>query len=198
MNFLAHCALAATSDQLLVGGFLGDFVKGAIPESLPTEIRRGIRLHRRLDAFSNTEPLIQVSVSRLPKHLRRFAPPFVDLLADHLLARDFERHHGEPLTTFSRRSYGLLDDHRAWLPASAARFLDFMRDADLFDRYREFDSVGIAFNRLMARLDRVDVVAPMVARAQAQLADLQRDFELYYPSLRDHAAAWLNAERQSC
>ena len=193
MNFLAHCALGSRSDALLVGGFLGDFVKGPVPTDLPELVQDGIRLHRRLDAFSATEPHLRASVARLPAELRRVAPPFVDLLADHLLALDFEVQHGEPLAAFATRAYRAIEAHRPLLPAQAERFFDAMQRVDLFDRYREFASVERAFARLMARLDRPDAIAPMVARARAHYDDLAGDFKLYYPSLKRHADAWIAA-----
>ena len=191
MNFLAHCALGSRSDALLVGGFLGDFVKGTVPTDLPQAVQDGIRLHRRLDAFSATEPHLRASVARLPLDLRRVAPPFVDLLADHLLALDFDSHHGEPLAAFATRAYRAIEAHRALLPAAAERFFDAMQKVDLFDRYREFASVERAFARLMKRVGREDVIAPMVAQARAHYDDLAKDFAIYYPSLKHHADAWL-------
>jgi acyl carrier protein phosphodiesterase len=191
VNFLAHCALGADTDQLIVGGFLGDFVKGPVSDAFPADIAAGIRLHRRLDAFSATEPGLQTSCRRLPATLRRFAPPFVDLLADHLLAQSFAAHHGEALERFGARAYDAIDAHRAWLPARAARFFDYMRGHDLFLQYRALDAVEIAFTRVMARLDRTEVVAPMMAAARSQYDALARDFERYYPALQAHAVAWL-------
>ena len=191
MNFLAHCALGARSDALLVGGFLGDFVKGPVPETLPQAVQDGIRLHRRIDAYSATEPHIRASIARLPAALRRFTPPFVDLLADHLLALDFAAQHGEPLRTFSARVYRAIGAHRAWLRPEAAHFFDMMQDTDLFERYRDFASVERAFARLMKRLRREDATRPIVAQASACYDDLARDFAIYYPNLKRHADAWL-------
>jgi acyl carrier protein phosphodiesterase len=193
VNFLAHCALGARSDELLVGGFLGDFVKGPVPTDLPATIQEGIRLHRRLDAYSATEPHIRASVARLPTQLRRFAPPFVDLLADHLLALDFVAQHGESLCAFSARAYRAIESRRELLPAAAERFFDAMQEADLFDRYRDFASVERAFARLMARVGREDAIAPMVAQARTRYDELGRDFASYYPNLRAHADAWLES-----
>lgn len=191
MNFLAHCALGGRSDALLVGSFLGDFVKGSIPASLPPEVGRGVRLHRRIDAFSNEEPHIRASVARLPVALRRFAPAFVDLLADHLLARRFELYHDEVLEDFSRRAYGAIELQRGLLPPRADRFFEFMQAMDLFDRYRDLSAVERAFARIMERLDRPEVVAPMVSAAIDRYDELETDFARYYPSLMDHAHAWL-------
>jgi acyl carrier protein phosphodiesterase len=193
VNFLAHCALGDGSDALLAGGFLGDFVKGAVPEDVPDDVQTGIRLHRRLDAFSATEPGMQASVSRLPRALRRFAPPFVDLLADHLLARDFEGIHGVPLAHFSTRVFDAIATHDDLLPPRARRFLAFMRSTNLFLRYREIDAVEDAFARVTIRLGHPEIAAPMLAAARAQIVPLTADFETYYPRLRAHAGEWLRA-----
>ena len=48
MNHLAHLLLAERSDGLLVGGFLGDFVKGRLKGDRPTAIEQGIKLHLSL------------------------------------------------------------------------------------------------------------------------------------------------------
>jgi acyl carrier protein phosphodiesterase len=198
VNFLAHCALGDRTDALLVGGYLGDFQKGPVPTDLPAGVRLGIRLHRRIDAFSGTEPAIRASIDRLPTALRRFAPPFVDLLADHFLAQDFERLHRTPLAEFSRRSYAAIDAHRSLLPPRALRFFEYMRDVDLFARYREFESVERAFERLMTRLGRQDAVAPLLAAAQREVAPLREDFARFYPALRVHADEWLAANGDAC
>ena len=54
---------------------LGDFVKGRVSESLPPELRAGIRLHRRIDAFSNRLADTKPSIARLGAELRRGRAP---------------------------------------------------------------------------------------------------------------------------
>ena len=56
MNHLAHLLLAERSDGLLVGGFLGDFVKGRLKGDRPPAIEQGIKLHRYIDHFTDHHP----------------------------------------------------------------------------------------------------------------------------------------------
>ncbi|HET6473491.1 MAG TPA: ACP phosphodiesterase [Pseudomonadales bacterium] len=191
MNFLAHCALADTRPGILVGGFLGDFLKGPVPPELPHDVRLGVRLHRRLDAFSAVEPNIKTSVMRLPSAARRLAPVFIDLTTDHFLARSFERWHGEPLTDFTARAYGQLLRHVDLLPADAARFLDFAAEHDLFASYVDFGPLERAFGRICRRFRRPELVEGCMASFKAEYAAFQADFDRYYPVLRAHAVAWL-------
>ena len=195
MNFLAHCALADTRPGILVGGFLGDFLKGPVPPELPDDVRLGLRLHRRLDAFSAVEPNIKTSVLRLPSSARRLAPVFIDLATDHFLARSFERWHGEPLTDFTARAYRALQHPPDLLPMDAARFLDFAVEHDLFAAYVDFAPLERAFGRICRRLRRPELVETCMTSLGAEYAAFEGDFVRYYPELQAHARAWLAEQR---
>lgn len=41
MNFLAHALLAGDEPALIVGGVVGDWIKGPLPGPLPPDLRRG-------------------------------------------------------------------------------------------------------------------------------------------------------------
>jgi acyl carrier protein phosphodiesterase len=194
VNFLAHCALGSAHAHYLVGGFLGDFVKGPVPTDLPPGIRTGIRLHRRIDAFSAVQTDIKTSVARLPATSRRLAPVFVDLVADHFLARHFDTLCGQPLAEFSARAYAILADHEDLLPAQAARFSRFMREHDLFGLYADLEPVERAFRRIAQRLGREEVVDESMRALLADYREFEADFLQYYPSLREHVANWLTNE----
>ena len=201
MNFLAHCALSVSESDsadahYVVGGFLGDFVKGAVPSHLPQDIQTGIRLHRRIDAFSALQSDIKASVARLPASTRRLAPVFIDLVADHFLARHFESVHGEPLGGFTARVYAVLGAHESQLPVDAARFFRFMRDHDLLGRYVGIDPIERAFRRIAERLGRPEAVTESMAALHADYRDFESDFLRYYPALQRHAHAWLTQEGQ--
>ncbi|TDJ42952.1 MAG: DUF479 domain-containing protein [Gammaproteobacteria bacterium] len=193
MNFLAHCALARSHPDLMVGGFLGDFLKGRISAELPARVADGVRLHRRLDAYSAEQPEIRHSVLRLPSELRRVAPVFVDLVADHVLARRFAEWEGQSLSSFTRYTYQVLDDARHLYPDPARRFLDVMRTHDLLGAYTEPRVIERAFLHIAKRLHLTDIVAPAMATLRAQYAGFETDFSQYYPDLKSHTADWLAA-----
>jgi len=196
VNFLAHCALADSAPGILVGGFLGDFVKGPVPAQLPDDVRAGVQLHRRLDAFSAVEPNIKRSVLRLPTVARRLAPVFIDLVTDHFLARTFERWHGEPLPQFTTRAYRTLHAHATLLSDDANRFLLFASEHDLFSTYAYLAPIERAFGRICRRLDRLELAPTCMAALDADYAAFEADFHEYYPALQSHADDWL-AERRA-
>jgi len=176
-----------------VGGFLGDFVKGPVPDDLPIGIQTGVRLHRRLDAYSAEQVDIRCSVERLPNHLRRVAPVFVDLLADHFLAIHFQRMHDETLREFELRAYRTLADFRAHFPPRAERFFDFLHSRAVFSRYTDVASVGRAFERVSERLRMPGIADDAMGALTQDYPAFENDFLRYYPALQRHSRQWLAA-----
>ncbi len=196
MNFLAHCAIPhdALDDahpDLVAGGFAGDFIKGPVPDSLPEHLALGVRLHRRIDAYSNQHPGIRASCDRFPRHLRRFAPIFVDVIADHLLARHWERFHAQPLTAFSREAYEAIRPHLGRLSEDGRRFYRLMTEHDLLAGYRAAPAMQRGLESIVRRLKRPVPADDLESVVAARLPALEADFLVYYPDLVDHAARWL-------
>lgn len=196
MNFLAHClipelACPSVPEGIVVGGYLGDFLKGGVPPSLPQSLADGVRLHRRIDAFSNQQETIRASCARFPAELRRLAPIFVDLVADHLLARDWVRFHHQPLSVFTAQTYARLDRHAAHLPAPGQQFLQHAIRHDLFAGYAETATLDAAIASVARRLGRPDAAVPVQRAVAELLPGLDQDFRDYFPALVNHAEAWL-------
>jgi acyl carrier protein phosphodiesterase len=199
VNFLAHClipdrACDSAHPDLIAGGFLGDFVKGRVRDDLPEPLQLGIRLHRRIDAYSNQHAGVRQSCRRFPEPLRRFAPVFVDVIADHLLARHWTRFHPLPLETFTAQAYGAIRPHVDRLPDRGRRFFDYMTDHDLLARYRETAAMHRALTALTRRLRIEHLDGALLATVDAELAALDGDFLDYLPDLIHHAAGWLHAQ----
>lgn len=182
--------------MLVAGGFLGDFLKGPVPDHLPGELADGIRLHRRIDAFSNANPGMRNSARRFPPPLRRLAPAFVDVIADHLLACDWERHHDVPLRSFSRETYRQIEESRQHLPAEGRRFLSWMIEADLLASYVSWETTLRGLRSITRRLGREELNPIVEAELPGLLEGLSRDFDEYFPDMMTHACDWLAARSE--
>ncbi len=202
MNHLAHLALACRTPigaagtgadaALLVGGFLGDFVKGPMRGERPEAIELGIRLHRAIDAETARDPDILCSVRRFGPDLRRLAPILVDIVGDHLLANRFEQHHGQPLPAFSAAAFATLRDHRTWLPEDARLLGDRLEAWDGLVAYRGTDVVERGFARIAQRLRRPELSGLAIDCMHEQLPALHVDFARYYPRLQQFVVVWLS------
>ncbi len=57
MNFLAHLYLSGNSEELLIGSFIADAVKGSNFEGYHPQVVKGIKLHRCIDTFTDSHPV---------------------------------------------------------------------------------------------------------------------------------------------
>ncbi len=198
MNFLAHCLIAVRSnpggralgDGLVAGAILGDFVKGPVPRQWPAPLQAGIRLHRRIDAFSNGAPGVRESCRRFPSDLRRLAPVFVDIVADHCLAVDWPACHDEPLEAFSRRCYATLEPHAHRLDGPGRRYLDWLVEEDLLARYRSGETMQRGLLSVTRRLRQPQLNEALLEFVADCLPDLHDDFRGYFPELVAHGQQW--------
>lgn len=204
MNFLAHCLIAERAGSgpgggeaevgLVAGGFLADFIKGTIPQEMPPELALGVRLHRRIDAYSNSHPDIRVSCDRFPAELRRIAPILVDIICDHLLARNWHYFHSDQLPRFTASTYERVAVHGDWLPDTGHQFLTYARDKDLLARYDDWSVTSSALRSITRRLRLTRLDPLMEGAVPPLLAALEVDFGRYFPDMIDHATDWVDAE----
>ncbi len=71
MNFLAHLYLSGDDPEIMVGNFIGDFVRGRnVRDQFKTNIALGIELHREIDEFTDSHPVVMESKKRLRQRPR--------------------------------------------------------------------------------------------------------------------------------
>ena len=51
MNYLGHLVLSGQDDEVLLGNFMADAVKGSSYKMYSTGVQEGILLHRKIDDF---------------------------------------------------------------------------------------------------------------------------------------------------
>ncbi len=179
MNFLAHFFLARESAEMMVGNFLADFVRGRV-EKHPEKYRRGIRLHRTVDAFTDSHGAVHRCVARVSGPLGHYAPVAVDVIFDHFLARDFQSFSAEPLEDFAQRVYSVLRAHASDFPPEGVRLARYMSDQDWLSSYREVDGIRTALMRMSRRVKHPvrleDSIDPMLREYDAFDAEFREVF----------------------
>ncbi len=153
MNYLAHAYLSFGDPFLLTGNLIADHVKGQLAlQKFPERIADGIRLHRKIDAFSDEHPaaLRARPWFREPYHL--YSGSILDALWDHFLANDPACFPSEEaLRNFAANSYAQLEQQAAWHPAEFARYFPYMRDQDWFFNYRKLPGMRRSIEGLSRR-----------------------------------------------
>jgi acyl carrier protein phosphodiesterase len=197
VNYLAHLFLAGDNTADLVGHMLADFVTPREIAAYPAEIRAGIAMHQRVDAFSESHPVFGASRRRFRPPYRRYGGILVDLAYDHFLAKHWDEYSPHlSLPEFARRAYTVLDDHRAILPDGLRRMLPHMVQGDWLCSYRELESIGWALRGIARRLRRENPLPSAIEALEASYVGLESDFRAFFPELVEFGGKpvdpWIN------
>jgi len=192
MNYLAHAFLAREDEGLMLGGLMGDHVRGLVAlRRYPPDIRLGIRLHRHIDKTTDAHPEVRALLRTFQKPYRRYAGIIVDLVFDHELARHWDRYAEGSLEDFDRSVRALLARQARWVPEGLAGFMRYADSRGLFAAYRSEGEVlhslaGVG--RRLRRANPLDRVSEIWAEIKGPCAEA---FEQVFPALQFEVDDWV-------
>ncbi len=190
MNFLFHLYLSGADQELLVGNFMGDFVKGLLGDAYPTGIRKGLLLHRKIDSFAQREPNFQASRLRLPAHYGLYRGVLVDLFYDHFLAKGWDARGEVSLREYLRWARNVVDRHLAVIPAELQGFVPVIFD-ELLPSYQTVEGTKAALRRMSRRIRRANPLAEGWQELPQHYQALQGDFEKFTPAAQRFVAGYM-------
>ena len=189
MNHLAHFHLAGECEHLVVGALLGDYVKGPLTGALPPALERGVKLHRRVDAFTDSHAALRALRVHFGPGERRLAGVVTDLFFDYLLTRHWQLFHAAALDAFSARVYAILERHARAVPPPAARQARRIVEHDLLCRYGEAAVLEGTLERLGEVLRQPQAMRAATAVAWSRIGEFEESFLAFYPQLVEIAGA---------
>ncbi len=193
MNFLFHMLLSGGDDQILVGNFMGDFVKGPLLDRFPDRIRLGLALHRGIDSFAGRDELFQCSRRRLDPRYGLYRGVLVDLFYDHFLVTEWSCWSDEPFEAYLARTRAIIEHHRDELPERLQKLVPAIFDS-LLPSYAEVSGIGSALERMSRRVIRANPLAGGEAELLRHYDELRADFRGFMPLISSFAADFVSAE----
>ncbi len=151
MNYLAHLALSHDNSDIMLGNFIGDFVKGNNYSRYSPRVRTGILLHRKIDAFTDQNATVKESTAILRPAYGHYASIITDIFYDHFLARNWDEFHPTiHLPRFVNRTHKILLLNYFRLPGEAKRLLPFLIKSRRLENYANMGGLARALN-IMSR-----------------------------------------------
>ena len=183
MNFLAHLYLSGDDNNLIIGNFIADMVKGNKINGYSAEITRGIRLHRQIDTFTDNHKIVKTSKERLRSKYRLYSGVIVDMYYDHFLAKNWELYSNHSLTDYANKAYTLLRKHKEMLPARAQYILPFMIDNNWLVNYAHPESMSKYFGGMSRRTPFRSGMENAVVDLLEHYALFEQEFRSFFPEL---------------
>lgn len=186
MNYLAHVFLQRSAPELLIGGILGDFVKGAVDARFSPGVQAGILLHRAIDRYTDAHATVRASAALISPARRRFAGILVDVFYDHFLARHWARYSEHTLHEFTHATYATLASQATDYPERLQRILPFMIKQDWLSSYIHIESVDAALHGIARRFQRYPRAAVLADGVQELIQNhdaLEQQFLEFFPEV---------------
>lgn len=191
MNFLAHAYLSFDQDEILIGNFIADFIRGKEIENYPKKIQVGIHLHRAIDAFTDSHPLVKEVQTHLRPRFGHYARVISDVFFDYFLAKNWNKYSTVPLETYSIRVYQTFQSSPATLPPSFLRMLYWMEQQNWLYAYRNLTGIQQTLDGLTRRatFDSKMNAATQVLREKEE--EIEALFFVFFQDLETFAQATL-------
>ena len=181
MNFLAHTYLSGNNEQIIVGNFMGDYVKGKDYRHFPELIRKGILLHRDIDTFTDAHPITRRSKQRIAGRYHKYAGIIIDIFYDHFLASLWGRFSFLPLNEFVSRTYDLLKRNYKILPAAIKMWFPTFLENNWMLAYQTVDGIELVLERMAANTSLPNHASYAVEVLSDHYGIFKEDFLEFFP-----------------
>ncbi len=184
MNFLAHFFLSSRNEAYIAGALLGEFVRGRLKGRFAPDLEAAIRLHRRIDSFTDAHALHLRSRCRITGERRRYAGVIVDVAYDHILAVTWADYHPRSLESFATSVYAALRSRESDTSDHAPPgLIRRMQEHDWLTGYRRLTRIDRSLRGIAERRPRCAPIAGGIVDIRRNITDLNEDFGEFFPDL---------------
>ena len=187
MNFLAHAYLSFNDESILVGNMTSDFVKGNKRFDYPTDIQKGITLHRLIDTYTDQHAATKQARNILKHAVGLYAAPFVDIVYDHFLANDENEFTDKKLQQFAVTIYEVLQKHQSLLPERFQNMLPYMREQNWLYNYGSLYGAERSFSGLARRSKYLQTSATAFESFISNYEELNHCYFSFFPDVKNFA-----------
>lgn len=121
----------------MLGNLIGDFVKGKQFNGIPKSLHEGIVLHRKIDYFIDHHAAVLQLQKNIQSDLPKVSGIAIDLIFDHLLAKNWKKFHQQLRNDFLSNFYNFTRNYNELLPFEIKQFLKNMLTHKFINQYDE-------------------------------------------------------------
>lgn len=184
MNFLAHLYLSGNNEQLMIGNFIADHIKGNHFKNYSKTIQQGIFLHRAIDTFTDTHQIVRKSKRRLHERYRHYDGVIIDIFYDYFLAKNWASYSAIPLETYTKSIYNLFDDIAYTLPKKSQDFITYMIQYDILYNYQFTEGIERVLKGMNNRTKGKSQMDLAIQDLMTLQSEFEEDFTLFFADLK--------------
>lgn len=186
MNYLSHLYLSKDNQEILIGNFIADAVKGNQLNNYPLGIKNGIILHRHIDSFTDTHPIVKRSMQRLHPRYRHYKGVIMDIIYDHYLAKYWSNYSVISLEEYAQKTYEFLNSESHQFPEKILPLLEHMTNHNWFVTYKSLQGIERVFNGMNSRTKGKSQMNLAIEDLEIHYQDFKNDFFEFFEELETY------------
>lgn len=183
MNYLAHTFLSFHKPEIIVGNFIADSMHGNHFDGLPEGIVKGIKLHRKIDSYTDNHPVYLTSKHRFRKDFDKYSGVLMDIIYDHFLAKNFSHYSSLSLQDYADGIYKTLKDNFEFLPEHAQRFYGYMTERNILYHYSSLEGIETVLTHLSHRIRHRYELQLAIPILKSQYNEIEEEFSVFFDDL---------------
>lgn len=184
MNFLAHLYLSGNHEEIMVGNFIGDYVKGKEYLYYPEKIRKGIMLHRYIDSYTDSHPVTKLSRAHVSEKYGKYSGIVTDIFYDYFLSSSWEVYSTVELNTYVDYVFSTLKKHYYDYPQGIKNwFPNFIRNNWLL-KYSSIEGIEEVLHRMSSRTSLPDYSTFAVGILREREVEMRNEFLMFFDDIR--------------
>ena len=183
MNFLAHIYLSFGDDEITIGNFIADSIRGNKYKHLPDRVQKGIMLHRAIDTYTDTHKIPKISSKRLHKNYSHYSMVIVDIFYDHFLAKNWNTYSDIPLEVFVENFYDLLEDNYKILPIGVKRMMPYMIADNWIYNYSKMEGIDRVLHGINRRTQNKSKMNFAILDLEEHYDKFENEFTLFFEEM---------------
>ena len=152
MNYLAHSFLSFSNEPVLYGQFIADDIKGNKWQLLDKEVQTGILLHRFIDDYTDTHPLLLELKKKMHPTLGKFSGVVLDVLFDHVLSLRWQDYSDSPREKWIQSTYDQLQKRQQEMTDKRRFIIEKMIEHDWMNMYLTPEGTSQILNQMARRI----------------------------------------------
>lgn len=187
MNYLAHIYLSNEEEEITLGNFIADAIKGKKYIQFPLGIQQGILLHRAIDSYTDAHLIVKKSKKRLLKKYGHYSGVIVDIVYDHFLAKNWIQYHSVPLHKYIENFYNFIDSKFDSLTPRIQKMMPYMIEQNWLLSYASIEGIGKILDQMNRRTKNQSKMNLAVIELTTYYKEFEEEFTLFFEDLKKYS-----------
>ena len=188
MNYLAHIYLSGDDEDLMIGNFMADGIKGKRYLEFPERISKGILLHRFIDDFTDHHPICTETKVLLRPKYHKLSPILSDIFYDHFLAKRWSNYHEKPLRQFVDEFYQTMQSRWDELTPRIQQMMPYMMHYDWLYNYQFKEGMENVLMGMSKRVRQGEILREGWIDLEKNYAAMEDQFTRFFRTLEKAVA----------